>query len=255
MSGFKTAKIGVYGTKTRALQRRLSFEKTSLTYHEVVVYKYLGDTNLNEGSSINDISDLIFMENRDRRYDSNGITLNADVQMMESSAMSLESIGIIDVFDGQQLIRMHIDSFAQDGFGRYPIVGDVVQIPFFKDRNDKSMFFVINDVDEKNAWENYYVTISMDEIKDSQEYEEIDGIQSNSDALADLQSSLNDAYDATYVQEGLESEPSLYVSRDYVEDGYINPPSTSTYTDDDPRDNYDPRLGDSFLDDPNAGYV
>jgi len=251
MSAFKTGRIGVYGEKDRLLQRRLSFEKTTLTHHTVTVFKYLGDTNLNEGSSIFDISDSIFMENRDRRYDSNGVVINADVVQMEESPYDLSGFGIINPLEGQQIIRVHINSFESDGLSRYIITGDVIEIPFFSDKNGNNMFFEVTNVDEKKVFESFYVTVTLEPIKDTQEMVEIEGITSNSDVLADLQADLDAAYDATFLEEGLNTEPTLYVDRDYVEDDYVNlPPTTGGFTDDEPRDDYDPRPNSDFLDDP-----
>lgn len=255
MSAFKNGLIGVYGLKDRAMQRRLSFEKTTLSHHPVDVFKYLGNTTLGAGSSITDIQDNIFMENTDRRYDPNPITINADVQQMEESPYALEQFGIINAFEGTQLIRVHINSFESDGMGRWLIVGDVIRIPFFTDRNGNAMHFEVSDVDEKNSFEKFYATISLEQVKDSQEMEEIEGIQSNSDALADLQNDLNDAYDATFVDGGLNPEPSLYAERGYAEDGYWDiSPTTTGYTDAGTRDTYSPRPNEDFLDNPNAEY-
>lgn len=253
MSAFKQAKIGVYGTKDRAFQKRLSFEKTTLSHHPITVYKYLGDATLGAGSSITDIQDNIWMENTDRRYDSNGIVINAHVEPQEDQPYDLSAFGIISPLGDTQIFRIHINSFEADGLGRYITVGDVIEVPFFSDRNGNNMFFEVTDTDEKPSFEHFYVTVTTTRVKDSQEMEEIEGLASNSDALDDLQASLNAAYDATYTQEGLTSEPSLYADRDYVADDYWNPIKTNTgYTDSGTRDDYDPRRHDDFLDDPNA---
>lgn len=253
MSAFKQGKIGVYGTKDRLLQRKLSFEKTTLSHHPITVYKYLGDANLDEGSSIYDISDSIFMENRDRRYDSNGIVINADIQEMEESPYDLTSFGIINPLEGQQLVRVHINSFDADGLGRYLIVGDVIEIPFFNDKNGNNMFFEVSNVDEKRVFESFYVTVTMETVKDSQEMEEIEGLQTNSDVLDALQAELNKEYDASFTKSGLSSEPTLYCDRDYVEDDYWNLITTTVgFTDDNTREDYSPRPHDDFLDDPSA---
>lgn len=255
MSAFKSGRIGVYGSKDRAMQRRLSFEKTTLSFHEVVVFKYLGDTTLGAGSSIYDISDNIFLENRDRRYDPNGIIINADVQQIEEAPYDLSAFGIISPLGDTQIIRIHINSFEADGLGRYLTTGDVIKIPFYTDRNGNAMFYEVDDVDEKKAFESFYVTVTMDRVKDSQEFSEIEGIPSNSDALDDLQAALNADYDATFLESGLTSEPSLYADRDYVEDGYWNPiPTSAGYADESEREDYDPRPNSDFLDDPLAEY-
>jgi len=253
MSAYKIGKIGVYGDKDRAMQRKLSFERTSLTHHPIIVYRYLGDATLGAGSSITDIQDNIWMENRDRRYDSNGVQINAEVVQRDEQPYDLSAFGIISPLGDSQLFRIHINSFEADGLSRYIIVGDVIRVPFFKDRNGNDLHFEVTDVDESPAFESFYVTITASKVKDSQEMEEIDSIASNSDALDDLQAALNADYDATFLESGLTSEPSLYADRDYVEDGYWNPaPTSSGYTDEGTREDYDPRPHADFLDDPNA---
>jgi len=253
MSAFKQPKIGVYGYKDRLLQKTLSFEKVSLSWHPITIYKYLGDSTQGAGSSITDIQDNIFMENRDRRYDPNGIIINAHVEQVDDQPYDLSAFGIISPLGDTQIFRVHINSFEADGLGRYITVGDVIEVPFFSDRNGNNMFFEVTDTDEKPSFENFYVTITTTRVKDAQEMEEIDGIQSNSDALDELQATLNDAYDATFAEGGLQSEPSLYVERGYVEDDYWDAaPTTSGYTDETTREDYSPRPNEDFLDDPNA---
>lgn len=253
MSAFKQPKIGVYGQKDRLLQKTLSYERTSLTHHPITVYKYLGDATLGAGSSITDIQDNIFMENRDRRYDPNGVIINAHVEQQEDQPYDLSAFGIISPLGDTQIFRVHINSFEADGLSRYIIVGDVIEVPFFSDRNGNNMFFEVTDTDEKPSFENFYVTITATRVKDSQEMEEIEGIPSNSDALDDLQAALNADYDATFLESGLVSEPTLYADRDYVEDDYWNPiPTTAGYADEGTREPYSPRPNEDFLDDPNA---
>ena len=255
MSAFKQPKIGVYGDKDRLLQKTLSYERTSLTWHPITIYKYLGDATLGEGSSITDIQDNIFMENTDRRYDPNGIVINCHVEQQEDQPYDLSAFGIISPLGDTQIFRVHINSFEADGLSRYIIVGDVIEVPFFSDKNGNHMFFEVTDTDEKPTFENFYVTVTTTRVKDSQEMEEIEGIVSNSDALADLQADLNADYDATFIDEGLQSEPTLYSERGYVEDGYWDiAPTTTGYDDEAPRDEYSPRPNEDFLDDPNAKY-
>lgn len=250
MSAYKTPRIGVYGQKDRLLQKTLSFEKVSLSWHPITVYKYLGDSTLGAGSSITDIQDNIFMENRDRRYDPNGIIINAHVEQVDDQPYDLSAFGIISPLGDTQIFRVHINSFEADGLGRYVMTGDVIEVPFFQDRNGNNMFFEVTDTDEKPSFENYYVTITTTRVKGSQEMEEIEGIATNSDVLADLQAQLDETFIDSYAEGGLASEPTLFVERAFVADGFWDVASTITYTDETPRTDYEPHPNDDWLDDP-----
>jgi len=233
MAQFKTAKIGLYQNKDRALQKRMSYEHVSLSWKSANVYRYLGDYTKGAGSSITDIQDNLFLENTDRRYDSNPVEINIHMDEMNESGFDLSKFGIIPILGDTQLFRIHVNSFDDIGMGRYVMVGDVFEIPFLQENGNagNKTFFEVTDVDRKMEFEKFYVVVTTVPIKDSQEFKDIDGIPSNSDALDGIQSMLDDAYDATFIKEGLSPEPSLFCERGFVEDGFWNVIDTFSFSD------------------------
>lgn len=251
MPAFRNRPFGLYDSNDRTLQKRLSYERTSFG-HPVVVYKYLGSEVNKDSATILDIQDTLFMENPDRSYDPNGIKINAHVEQLPESPFDLSKFGIINPLEGVQVFRVHVNSFDNEGMGRYIVVGDVLEVPFFE-RDGIKAFFEVTDVDKKTEFENFHVVVTTVPIKDVQEMDEIPGMVSNSDIMDELQSSLDEAYERNVSNDGLNAEGDLYVMRGYVEDGYIDSADTVTYTDESTSD-YDPRSGlaSDFLDDPTA---
>ena len=225
MSELKQPKIGVYGPKTRALQKRLSFERTALTWKTANVYRYLGDRR-NGSPSIDDL-DPVFLEIADRAYDTTPVPINIAYDELPEQALNLSRFGVIDPLGDQQIFRVHINSFDADGLGRYLVTGDVLEIPFLSE-NGRKAFFEIEDVDRKPEFENFYVYITAKPIMSTQETTEIPNIPTNSDIM--------DAIDAE-----IDAEGAADVTYEEVDDGTM-------------RDSYDPRHDESgdFLDDPNA---
>jgi hypothetical protein len=252
MSSLKLPRIGLYGKKDRLLQKMMSFEKVSLTWKTANVYRYLGSEVNGENASINDIQDSIFMETPDRSYGPIPVEINISMDDLGEQPFDLSKFGIISPIGETQIFRVHVNSFDQDGLGRYLIVGDVIEIPFLQQNGNDSQeaFFEVTDVDRKMEFENFFITVTTVPVKDTQEMEDLP-IPSNSDALGDLQTQLDAAFQEEFVDGGLDSEPYLYVDRDYVVDDYVDAISTITYNDPE-RTTYEPRANDDWLDDPNG---
>ena len=285
MSGLKQPKIGRYQSKDRALQRRLSFEKTSLTWKTANVYKYLGAEENKDGAQIDDIQDYILMENTDRRYDPDPVEINIAMEEVNESPFSLDKFGIIPVLGDTQIFRVHVNSFDADGLGRYLQSGDVLEIPFLQDNGNsgEKAFFEITDTDRKMEFEKFYVTITTVPVKDTQEFEsyeptffaitdeqgniivsELDqiivisedapgertgfDIPTNRDVIDELQDKLDEVFAEDFTKHGLAAEPYLFCERGFVEDGFFDPAPTVQYTDDGERRDYDPRDPDDWLD-------
>lgn len=286
MAGYKQPKIGRYQSKDRALQKRLSFEKVSLTWKTANVYRYLGDETNGDGALLDDIQDPVLMENRDRRYDTNPVEINIAMEELSESPFSLDKFGIIPVLGDTQVFRVHVNSFEDDGLGRYLREGDVLEIPFLQGNGNagKKAFFEITDTDEKMEFEKFYVTITTVPVKDTEEFEsweptffaitdetgnflvsELDNfviisedapgeqsgiidLPTNSDVLDELQAKLDQAFTEEFVKEGLQAEPGLFCERGFVEDEFFDPAPTVVYTDDAERKDYDPRDPDDWLD-------
>ena len=234
MTQKKIAKIGVYGPKQRALQRRLAFEKLSLTHKIVKIWRYLGSrTNVNP--SLDDIPDPIFLEVRDRAYDTEPVELNSWFESVMESPFDLSRFGIINPLGNTQVFHFHIDSFDSDGLGRYLVVGDVIEVPFLAEGEfeEKGSFWEVTDVSNKAQFENYFVVVTTVPMTRSQETAEIPSTNHNEDLLDQLQSDMDDVQSAQVPTNGFDTT------------GFddIQAPPTTPY---DPR----PVVDAPFLDDP-----
>ena len=235
MAAFKNNRIGVYGTKDRLFNRTVSYEKVSLTSHEVNVYKYLG-VRTNASPAITDVQDSILMENRDRAYDPVPVLINAWQEFLPESQFDLSRFGILNPLGNTTQFRFHIDSFALDGLGRYMVTGDVIQVPFWTDNDGNKSFWEVTDIDRKAEFENFYVIVTATPINDSQETQEITDMNSNGSLMDNLMTDIDAEQEADFVEDGLDDTAIV------VED-----PSGT-------RPAYDPRPdeGEDFLDDPAA---
>jgi len=252
MSSFKSPKFGQYGSKDRALQKSISYERTSLTSKEINVYRYLGISD-NTPPNIKDIQDTILMENRDRVYDTNPVKINCWLEFLPESMFDLSRFGIINPLGNSTQVRIHTDSFAADGLGRYIVVGDLIEVPFWTQNNIKS-FHEVTDIDKKTEFENFLVVVTMIPVKDSQQTSDLDSeIPSNEILIDNLGISIEADQDAVFEQGGIDPEPSLYIDRDYIDADYFDSDDAHTYSDEEARTDYDvrPDKSESFLDDPN----
>lgn len=206
MSSFKPARIGQYGDKDRDLQKRISFERLSLSSKHGFYYKYLG-VSTNITPDINDIQDFIFLENRDRSYDLVPIQVNLWYEFLPESQFDLSRFGIISPISDLQTFKMHTLTFDIDGLGRYPVVGDIIEVPFLQQDNIKRAFFEVTDVDRKPEFENFIVILSTKPVLHSQETSELhneDGWVSDEDTLTDLMSNIDNEQQEEYTDTGLD---------------------------------------------------
>ena len=233
MATLKQNKFGVYGTKDRLLQARLSYERLSLTAKTVKVYKYLG-SRVNGTPDIDDIQDPIFLEVPDRAYDTTPIEINVWYETLPESPVDLTRFGIINPLGDMQQFRFHSYSFEVDGLGRYIVTGDILEVPFLI-QDGKKTFFEVEDVDRKSEFENFFIIVNAKPISDKQEVTEIPNIPTNSAIEAIHDTDFETLMNSEVALEGLDL--------------------TEVETDDEisPRPTYDPRPddGESFLDDPN----
>lgn len=231
MSNYKPSRFGVYGPKTRLLQQKLSFERTTLSWKSVLVWKYLG-SRTNDDPSINDIGSIIFMETPDRAYDSVPVRINAAWEPIQEQMVDLSAWGIINPLGDTMKFMFHSYSFTEEGLGRYIVVGDVLEVPFMEQDNKKA-FFEVTDVDRKQENENYRVIVTTVPIQDRQETEEIHGVHSNRSIFDDIMDSFDDEVSDMVPLDG------------YDTDGIV-------FDDNPVRGGVDPRTDDeaSFLDDP-----
>jgi len=169
---------GMYGEKTRKLQRSLSQQIFQLAFKKANVYRYLG-SSASFDPSIDDIQVTVFNEVPDRKYASDPVPINIGMEPAQESLIDFSRFGIISPMSNEITIRIHIDEFEKC-MGRWLIVGDILEIPFFTRECDKA-FFEVTDVDDKPSYERFYVTARIRPAGDTRETREIPLERSNFD--------------------------------------------------------------------------
>ena len=168
---------------------------------ELYIHKYLGPKNPADGESSaaqpqygslseSNIQDLLFLENRDRVYDSSiykikGVYNVADIDF------NLSQFGLF--IDNDTLyITVHINNFINT-IGRKPLSGDVIEIPNLRDEFALNMFdvslpryYVISDVGRaaegfSPTWYPHLYRLRLTKVSDSQQYSNIFVKPANSD--------------------------------------------------------------------------
>ena len=160
---------------------------------DVFVHKYLGPVNPDEENATatqprynavkeTNIQDLLFLENRDRKYDPNiyqirGIYNVSDIDFdMSQFGLFLQNDTIF--------LTVHINSSVKT-IGRKLMSGDVIELPHLKDQyalNDYKValkrFYVIQDINRaaegfSPTWYPHLYRLKLKQIVDSQEFKEI----------------------------------------------------------------------------------
>lgn len=204
MSIMRRGKIGVYGEKTRRLQRRLTAELFGLTFKDANIYMYLGSRD-SVAPHINDIQNQILFETPDRAYAVNPVNILIGMDAMGESGMDFSRFGIINPLGDEQTFRVHVDEF-EGCLGRPLIVGDVMEIPFFTKDCEKA-FWEITDVDDKPSYERFYYTIKATVMSTSRKTREIPVERSNAAILNFAIDGFDMAAHEQMPQQGLEPNP------------------------------------------------
>ena len=157
------------------------------------MHKYLGPKNPEEEDAtvlqprydfINEtnIQDLLFLENRDRKYDPNVYHLRGAYNVQDND-FNLTQFGLF--FDSDIIyITIHINSSVKI-VGRKIMNGDVIEVPHLKDEyalNDYTValkrFYVVDDVTRASegfslTWYPHLYRLRLKQITDSQEFKDI----------------------------------------------------------------------------------
>ena len=160
---------------------------------DVFVHKYLGPRNPSEEEATADqpaynavaetnIQDMLFMENRDRKYDPDIYTMRG-IYNVSDVDFDMSQSGL---FLQNDIIFMTIPiNYSVKTLGRKIMSGDVIELPHLKDENalnDFSValkrFYVVEDVNRASegfsqTWYPHLYRIKMKQIVDSQEFKEI----------------------------------------------------------------------------------
>jgi hypothetical protein len=161
----------------------------------VLIHKYLGPGSAGEitpstpgysGTSETQIQDLLFLENRDRKYDPDVYILRG-VYNIQDTDFNLSQFGLF-LQNDTVFISFHINDTVEK-IGRKLIAGDVIELPHLKDEfalNDLQFalkrFYVIEEISRASegfsvTWYPHLYRAKCKPLVDSQEYKEIlDGV-------------------------------------------------------------------------------
>jgi hypothetical protein len=160
---------------------------------DIFVHKYLGPKNPDEDSATADqprydavketnIQDMLFMENRDRKYDPDIYSMRG-IYNVQDIDFNMSQFGLF-LSNDTLFMTIHINSSVKT-LGRKIMAGDVIELPHLKDEyalNDYTValkrYYVVEDVNRaaegfSPTWYPHLYRIKLKQIVDSQEFKEI----------------------------------------------------------------------------------
>ena len=182
---------------------KIIYEQFSVGGTDIFVHKYLGPQNAVEGEGTADqpyysngvketnIQDMLFLENRDRKYDQDIYTMRGIYNVADND-FNLSQFGLF-LSNDTLYMTIHINSSVKT-LGRKIMPGDVIELPHLVDEyalNDYSIalkrFYVVEDVNRASegfsqTWYPHLYRIKVKQIIDSQEYKDILDLPAGDDA-------------------------------------------------------------------------
>lgn len=172
---------------------KVIFEQFTVGGTDVILHKYLGPKITAEENSSADqpvydvinetnIQDLLFLENRDRKYDEDIYTLRGHYNVQDQD-FDLSQFGLF-LSNDTIFLTIHINSSVKT-VGRKIMSGDVIELPHLKDEyalNDLNValkrFYVVEEVNRaaegySQTWYPHLYRLKLKQIYDSQEYKDI----------------------------------------------------------------------------------
>ena len=160
---------------------------------DINIHKYLGPENTVEGEGTavqptydavkeTNIQDLLFLENRDRKYDPDVYSMRG-IYNVQDIDFDLSQFGLF-LSNDTLMLTIHIRSSVK-ALGRKIMSGDVIELPHLKDEyalNDYNValkrFYVVEDVNRaaegfSQTWYPHLYRLKLKQIYDGQEYAEI----------------------------------------------------------------------------------
>jgi hypothetical protein len=159
---------------------------------DVYVHKYLGATTSTDNAtadqphyantSVTNIQDLLFLENRDRKYDQEIYRIRG-IYNVQNVDFNLSQFGLF-IDNDTLFMTVHINDFIKY-IGRKPISGDVLELPHLRDDfalNDFDIslprYYAIEDVGRASegfsaTWYPHLYRLKVKKITDSQQFADI----------------------------------------------------------------------------------
>lgn len=181
------------GNDYRFIDRQIS-EMFQVGGTDVYLHKYMGPidpTDSSKGLGEATIQDVVFLENRDRKYDAEIYKLRG-IYNVQNIDFNLSQFGLF--IDNDTLyMTVHINDFVKF-IGRKPISGDVIELPHLKDEfalNDYEFslprYYVIEDVGRasegfSSTWFPHLYRLKLKKLQGAQQYTDIFNKPTGADA-------------------------------------------------------------------------
>jgi len=213
LSIYKPEKGNDYKFFDRTINEMFQVGGTDLFFHKYLGPYDQGDTNKDgassptlpqySGDSLNErtIQDLLFLENRDRRYASDIYTLRGIYNVADVD-FNLSQFGMF-LQNDTIFLTVHLND-AVERLGRKPMSGDVIEFPHMKDdfSLDETIpialkrYYVIEDVNRaaegfSQTWWPHLLRLKLKTLVDAQEFRDIIGDATTTGSLASYMSTYN----------------------------------------------------------------
>ena len=169
---------------------------------DVYLHKYTGTSEIDEnGNTVakdhTQIQDLMFLENRDRKYDQEIYRIRG-IYNVQNIDFNLSQFGLF-IDNDTVYMTIHINDFIKY-VGRKPMSGDVVELPHLRDQfalNDFDVglprYYVIEDVGRASegfsaTWYPHLYRLKLKKITDAQQFADIfdkTALDANGDPMED----------------------------------------------------------------------
>jgi hypothetical protein len=149
---------------------------------DLFIHKYIGTDDGTTAKDHTQIQDMVFMENRDRKYDQDIYTIRG-IYNVQDIDFDLSQFGLF-LSNDTLFMTVHINTSVET-IGRKLMPGDVIELPHLKDEfaaNDFSValkrFYVIEDINRaaegfSPTWYPHLYRLKLKQIVDSQEFKDI----------------------------------------------------------------------------------
>ena len=213
LSIYKPEKGNDYKFFDRTINEMFQVGGTDLFFHKYLGPYDQGDTNKDgaasptlpqySGDTLNErtIQDLLFLENRDRKYASDIYTLRGIYNVADID-FNLSQFGMF-LQNDTIFLTVHMNDIVER-LGRKPMSGDVIEFPHMKDdfSLDESIpialkrYYVIEDVNRaaegfSQTWWPHLLRLKLKTLVDAQEFRDIIGDATTTGSIANYMSTYN----------------------------------------------------------------
>ena len=189
-------------TKDYEFLDKVIYEQFSIGGTDINVHKYIGPENPSDANATasepqydvvkeTNIQDMLFLENRDRKYDPDVYNMRA-IYNVSDTDFNLSQFGLF-LQNDTLFMTIHINSSVKT-LGRKILSGDVVEFPHLIDEyalNDYSValkrYYVVEDVNRaaegfSQTWYPHLYRVKLKQIYDGQEFSDILDLPAGDDA-------------------------------------------------------------------------